>query len=94
VVVTLDDPDATARMVDAAKALRPDVCVLARARDPEHAAHLTRLGAVEVIPDAVEASLQLGARLLEQVGMPESVVLQRVARLRDQLNAPQPAEAP
>jgi hypothetical protein len=40
------------------------------------------LGAVEVIPETVEASLQLAARLLEGLDMPEDAVSQRVADMR------------
>ncbi len=44
-VVTLDAPGATERMVEEILALRPDACVFARAKDPDHAARLAKLGA-------------------------------------------------
>jgi voltage-gated potassium channel Kch len=58
--------------------------VFARAKDPEHAARLAKLGARGVIPEAVEASLQLGARLLEELGLPEEVVAERLASAREE----------
>ena len=58
-VVTLDAPGAAERMVEAINALRPGAPVFARARDPDHAARLAALGAHGVIPETVEASLQL-----------------------------------
>lgn len=83
-VVTLDAPGAAERMIEEILAVRPDACVFARAKDPEHAARLARLGARGVIPEAVEASLQLGARLLEELGLPEEIVAERLASAREE----------
>jgi CPA2 family monovalent cation:H+ antiporter-2 len=83
-VVTLDAPVAAERMIAAARRLQPETLVFARAVDPSHAARLLKLGAVDVIPEAVEASLQLGARVLESFEVPEEAVLQRLARVRDE----------
>ena len=69
-------------MVAAARTLRPDALVVARATDAAHAARLVALGAVNVIPETVEASLQLAARLLEGLDLPEEAVSQRVADMR------------
>src|SRR5262249_51226819 len=82
-VVTLDSRGAAERMIAAIMTLRRDAPVFARASDPDHAAALARLGAVEVIPEAVEASLQLAARLLEGLGLPEDAVVHRVSRTRE-----------
>ncbi len=82
-MVTLDTPAAAERMVEAVRALRPDAAVFARARDPAHAANLAARGALDVIPEAVEASLQLGARVLEALGLPEEAVAQRIEEARD-----------
>jgi CPA2 family monovalent cation:H+ antiporter-2 len=56
--------------------------VFARASDPAHAERLIALGAVSVIPETVEASLQLAARLLEGLDLPEEAISQRVADMR------------
>jgi CPA2 family monovalent cation:H+ antiporter-2 len=81
-VVTVNSLRAAERMVAAARKERPDAPVFARARDLAHAARLRELGAVEVIPEAVEASLQLGARLLEKLGVPDEAVVRRLDELR------------
>jgi CPA2 family monovalent cation:H+ antiporter-2 len=81
-VVTVNNAGAAERMVAAARTIRPDALVFARAADAAHAARLMDLGAVEVIPETVEASLQLAARLLEGLDMPEDAVSQRVADMR------------
>jgi monovalent cation:H+ antiporter-2, CPA2 family len=86
-VVTVNAPRAAERMVAAIRTRRPDAAVFARALDAAHAARLLALGAVGVIPEAVEASLQLGARLLEGLGLSEEAVARRLAELREQERA-------
>ena len=98
-VVTLDAPEAALRMVEAARRLRPEAFVLARAKDAAHAATLAGAGAIDVIPEAIEASLQLGGRLLSQLGLPDDAVIQRInaarEEARDRLDRPaQPTPAP
>jgi CPA2 family monovalent cation:H+ antiporter-2 len=83
-VVTVNSARAAERMVAAARKERPDAPVYARARDPAHAARLHKLGALEVIPETVEASLQLGARLLEGLGLPDEAVARRVDEMRNE----------
>jgi CPA2 family monovalent cation:H+ antiporter-2 len=68
--------------VKAAKAIQPDALVFARATDPRHAARLVGLGAVSVVPETVEASLQLVGRLLEKLDVPEETVSERIAEMR------------
>lgn len=89
-VVTVNTPHAAERMVAAARRQRPDARVFARANDTEHAARLLKHGATGVIPEAVEASLQLGGRVLEALGLPDEAVAQRLAAARaeelDRLN--------
>lgn len=82
-VVTVNNPRAAERMVAAARRINPQAPVFARATDSAHAARLVALGAVSVIPETIEASLQLAARVLEQLELPEEAIDQRVAALRD-----------
>jgi CPA2 family monovalent cation:H+ antiporter-2 len=82
-VVTLGSAEATERMVMEITKLRPKACVLARAKDPDHAARLAKLGATDAIPEAVEASLQLAGRLLENLDFPEDVADRRIDDARD-----------
>jgi len=96
-VVTLNNPRAAERMVVAARHANPEALVFARAIDAEHAARLLALGAVSVIPETVEASLQLAARLLEQLEVSEEAVLLRIGEMRNaelgRLTADDPAPA-
>ena len=82
-VVTVNSARAAERMVAAARKERPDVPVFARARDPVHASRLLKLGAVEVTLEAVEASLQLGARVLEGLGVSDDAIARRLDDMRD-----------
>ena len=66
------------------RAIKPDAVVLARAVDPAHAQRLIGLGAVGVIPETVEASLQLAARVLEKLDLPETAVDERIEAMRQQ----------
>jgi CPA2 family monovalent cation:H+ antiporter-2 len=81
-IVTLNSTEATERMVAEILKVRPKARVLARARDANHAVRLTAIGAVGVIPEATEASLQLAGRLLEALDFPEDVATQRIADIR------------
>ncbi len=68
IVVTLDNAVAIERAVEAARLLRPDLPIAARARDHDQVHRLEGLGAGYVIPETVEASIQLGLQSLEASG--------------------------
>jgi K+:H+ antiporter len=69
-------------MVATAHKERPDAPLISRARDPAHALRLLELGAVAVTPEVVEASLQLGARVLERLGVPDDAITRRLDDMR------------
>jgi CPA2 family monovalent cation:H+ antiporter-2 len=71
-------------MVALADGVRPDSPVLARASDSKLALSLIRLGAADETPEAVEASLQLGARLLKSLGVPDDAIARRIEEMRGQ----------
>ncbi|RME66275.1 MAG: potassium transporter [Alphaproteobacteria bacterium] len=77
-VLTMDDAAASERVAEAARREWPNLPILARARDPGHAARLLRHGASAVVPETVEASLQLGIRLLSALGISEEVCTKRI----------------
>jgi CPA2 family monovalent cation:H+ antiporter-2 len=82
-VVTMDDPRAGQHAVHAARRHWPMLPVYARARDAAHARRLLALGATEVVPEATEASLQLGARVLEGLGEPLEAVAHAIELERE-----------
>jgi monovalent cation:H+ antiporter-2, CPA2 family len=79
----------TAALIDAVvahvRALRPDVVVVARARDASHASHLYALGATDAVPEAIEASLQLSEAALVGMGVPIGPVIASIHEKRDEI---------
>ncbi len=69
-VVSTDDPQAAERVVIAARRLSAELPILVRARDDRHAERLLSCGASQVVPEVLEAGLQLGQVMLEHVGLP------------------------
>ena len=69
VVVTIDDESIARRLVEAVRKDWPQLPIFARARNAAEASKLLALGATEVVPEVVEASLQLASRVLEGVGV-------------------------
>jgi CPA2 family monovalent cation:H+ antiporter-2 len=92
-VVTMDSPEACEAVTAAARAERPDLAIVARARDARHAQRLYDLGATDVVPEAIEASLQLSEAVLIGVGTPMGLVIASIHERRDeyrkQLNRPE-----
>lgn len=92
-VVTMDSPEAVEAVVGAARDLRPDLTVVARARDARHAKRLYELGATDAVPETIEASLQLSEALLVGLGVPMGLVIASVHERRDEfrkeLNRPE-----
>lgn len=82
-IVTVDDPASAVAMVRAVRSVRTDAPILARARDAEHARDLMDAGATYVIPDAIEAGLQLAGRALREFGYASETVRDRLAAVRD-----------
>ncbi len=82
-VVTMDSPDAAEQVVETARRHWPDLVIYARARDRAHGARLIARGASHVIPETIEASLQLGEMVLMGVGVPDQAA-RRVIEARRQ----------
>jgi CPA2 family monovalent cation:H+ antiporter-2 len=78
VVVTMDAPAKVDEVVRAARALRPNLTLVARARDARHAAKLYKLGVTDAVPETVEASLQLAENTLIDLGVPMGLVIASV----------------
>ena len=83
-VVTMDHAQSAERVVAAARRAWPLLPVYARARDKAHANRLLKLGATQVVPETLEASLQLGEALLGGIGVPETAA-RRVVDTRRQV---------
>lgn len=82
-VVTMDAPSKVDEVVIAARALRPDLILIARARDARHAERLYKLGVTDAVPETTEASLQLAENTLVDLGVPMGLVLASIHERRD-----------
>ncbi len=83
-VVTLNDPRVAEEVVEAARAERADLTIVARARDAEQARRLYDLGATDAVPETIEASLQLSEAALVDMGVATGIVIASVHEKRDE----------
>lgn len=70
-VAALDDPKATTKLVRFAKRIRPEIFIIARARDRTHVYELYQAGADKIVREMFDSSLRAGRYVLEQVGLTE-----------------------
>ncbi len=82
-VVTMDAPDGVETIVATARGLRPDLTIVARARDARQAQRLYELGATDAVPETVEASLQLSEAVLVEIGVPMGLIIASIHERRD-----------
>jgi len=87
VVLTMDDPVQLVRIAARLRVSHPELTVLARARDPRHAAQLYRAGVTEAVPETLESSLQLSEAVLVELGLAMGPVIASVHDKRAQLRA-------
>ncbi|MBR7618320.1 cation:proton antiporter [Phenylobacterium sp. 20VBR1] len=92
-VVTMDAPEGVEVIVATARQMRPDLTIVARARDARHAQRLYELGATDAVPETVEASLQLSEAVLVEIGVPMGLIIASIHERRDEfrksLNRPE-----
>jgi CPA2 family monovalent cation:H+ antiporter-2 len=70
-VVCLDDHDATTKLVRYARRIRPDLHIIARARDREHVYELFQAGADDIVREMFDSALRAGRYVLETSGLTE-----------------------
>ncbi len=84
VIVTLDT-QAVDDVVRIVRARRPDVLIVARAHDAQHARHLYTLNVTDTVPETIEASLQLAESALVGLGVPMGAVIASVHERREDI---------
>ena len=84
IVLTMDHPSSALQAVRGIRREFPHARLFARSRDEKHARSLKLAGASVVVPETLEASLQLSAFVLEAMGLDEREVDGIVDRERDQ----------
>jgi monovalent cation:H+ antiporter-2, CPA2 family len=81
-VLTVDHPADIDRAVAALHQHFPELRIFVRGRDPHHGRRLAQSGATAVVPEAVEASLQLGSIVLTSIGASAENAAQLIAQFR------------
>lgn len=87
IVLTMDDPVQVVNLTRRLRGQFPDLTIIARARDPNHAAQLYRAGASDAVPETVESSLQLSEAVLVDLGLAMGPVIASIHDKRAQLRA-------
>ena len=93
IVLTMDHPIAALHAVRGIRREFPEVPLLARSRDARHALALKQAGATTVVPETLEASLQLSASVLKTLGIDEGDIDRIVDEERDLFTATLDREA-
>lgn len=84
VVLTMDEPVLTERMTGKLRKAWPELLIVVRARDTQHAADLYRAGASHAVPETLESSLQLSEAVLADIGVPMGPVIASIHAKRDE----------
>jgi monovalent cation:H+ antiporter-2, CPA2 family len=86
-ILTMDDPVLSMRLVKRVRAYCPDLTIVVRARDAAHAAELYRAGATDAVPETLESSLQLSEAVLVDLGMAMGPVIASIHEKRAEMRA-------
>lgn len=86
-VLTMDDPVQLVRITRQIRGDHPTLTIVARARDPAHAAELYRAGVTDAVPETLESSLQLSEALLVDLGIAMGPVIASIHEKRAELRA-------
>ena len=85
VIITIHTASIIDDVVEHVRAIRPDILIVARARDADHARHLYGLGATDAVPETIEASLQLSEAALVGLGVATGLAIASIHEKRDEL---------
>jgi monovalent cation:H+ antiporter-2, CPA2 family len=85
VIITTHSVAVIDRVVEHVRTMRPDILIVSRARDAEHARHLYALGATDAVPETIEASLQLSEAALVGLGVATGLAIASIHEKRDDI---------
>lgn len=83
-IITMDEPVLAARIVKRVRTDFPELTIISRARDADHAAELYRAGVSDAVPETLESSLQLSEAVLVDLGIPMGFVIASIHDKRDE----------
>ena len=82
-VISYDDYHSTLKIISQVREIRPEIPILVRTRDDANLERLQEIGATEVVPETLEASLMLSSYLLLLLGVPMRRVTRHVQNARN-----------
>lgn len=82
VVITVVDTEIAKQITEAARKKNKHIPIVVRARDDTYLETLIQLGATEVLPESLEASVMVAQRVLEKLELPNEEIEQVVGRIR------------
>lgn len=85
VIITIHSVGVIDDVVEHVRAMRPDILIVSRARDADHARHLYSLGATDAVPETIEASLQLSEAALVGLGVATGLAIASIHEKRDEI---------
>jgi monovalent cation:H+ antiporter-2, CPA2 family len=83
-ILTMDQPVLAEYIVKRVRRWLPDITIVARARDANHAARLYQAGASDAVPETLESSLQLSEAVLVDLGVAMGPVIASIHEKRDE----------
>jgi monovalent cation:H+ antiporter-2, CPA2 family len=83
-ILTMDEPVLAEHIVRRVRKSLPEITIVCRARDGDHAAKLYRAGASDAVPETLESSLQLSEAVLVDLGIPMGPVIASIHEKRDE----------
>ena len=83
-IITVHSQDAIDQVVSHVRVIRPDILIVSRARDADHARHLYAIGATDAVPETIEASLQLSEAALVGLGIAMGRAIASIHDKRDE----------
>jgi len=84
-IITMDDPVLAVRITRRVRGWAPDLPIIVRARDTQHAAELYSAGASDAVPETLESSLHLAETALVDLGLAVGPVIASVHQKREDL---------
>lgn len=82
IVIAHDDVTAARKLLRGVRTVRRTLPIMVRTRDESHVDELLKLGATEVVPETIEASIMIASQALMLVGVPAKRVVRRMRELQ------------
>lgn len=86
-IITIHTQTEIDAIVKTLRSRHPNLLIVSRAKDANHARHLYEIGVNDAVPETIEASLQLSEAALVGLGVPTGLVIASIHEKRDELRA-------